>query len=154
MGDLIIRPSMKKVWVLYGCCVLLLLGGCAVYARYQPATWPNWPVVLPVLLFVWPVIRHLERAFTSLTVSGGRLRYQEGVLSRTTRTMDLSRLQDVRVDQSMWQRMVNIGSISLETAGEAGRLVMESIDSPHQRADAIMEASHRRGGDAPPTTGL
>lgn len=136
---------MKKVWALYGLCLMVFLAGCVAYSKFQPANWPNWLVVVPLVLFIWPVSHHLVRGFTILTVSGGKLRYQEGVLSRSTRTMELSRLQDVRVDQTLWQRIIGIGSVSLETAGESGRLMMESIDDPHGRADAILEAARACG---------
>jgi uncharacterized membrane protein YdbT with pleckstrin-like domain len=148
MTDLNIRPSMKKVWATYAFCGLLFLAGCALYGWQQPANWPPWVTGLPLLLFVWPLILHVSRSFTLLSVSGGRLRYQTGMLSRSVRTMDLGRLQDVRVDQTLWQRILNIGSISLETAGETSSLTMDSIDSPHRRADAILEAAHKRAADA------
>ena len=147
MEEIVVRPSMKKVWSVYILCGLLFLGGCVAYGYYQPPGWPGWLLALPLLLFLWPLAMHLARSFTILTVNGGQLRYQTGMLARSTRTLDLTRLQDVRVDQTVWQRLMNIGSISLETAGEAGRLTMDSIDSPHQRADAILEAARRRSSN-------
>jgi uncharacterized membrane protein YdbT with pleckstrin-like domain len=146
--QIVVRPSMKKVWSTYFFCGLLFLGAVAAYAYYQPPNWPGWLIALPMLFFLWPLAMHLARSFTILTVNDGKLRYQAGMLARSTRTMDLSRLQDVRVDQSVWQRMMNIGSISLETAGESGRLTMDSIDSPHQRADAILEAARLRSSNS------
>jgi len=51
-------------------------------------------------------------------------------------------VQDVRVDQSLGQRLLQIGNLSIETAGEASRLTMENIDNPQQVADEIIDAAH------------
>ena len=69
---------------------------------------------------------------------GDRLRYETGMTSKSTRTIQLSKVQDVRVDQSMAQRMFNIGNISIETAGEASRLTIENVDDPQALADEIL----------------
>jgi membrane protein YdbS with pleckstrin-like domain len=145
--EIVVRPSMKKVWSVYVLCGLLFAIACAAYGYYQPSSWPGWLLALPLLLFLWPLAMHIGRSFTLLTVGDGRLRYQTGMLARSTRTMDLGRLQDVRVDQTAWQRLMNVGSISVETAGEAGQVTMDSIDSPHQRADAILEAARIRSSN-------
>ncbi len=55
--------------------------------------------------------------------------------------MELAKVQDVRVDQTLGQRMLNIGDLSLETAGETSRIVMQSIDRPQEAADHILELS-------------
>ena len=148
MAELIIRPSFKKVWLAYAVCGLLFLAFCAFYGWYQPAGWPAWLITVPLVLFIWPIAMHVGRSFTILTVEEGKLRYQTGILSRSTRTMDLSRLQDVRVEQTLWERMIRIGSISVETAGESGGLTMESVDGPQRRADAILEAARGRTANA------
>ena len=64
-------------------------------------------------------------------------------MSKSTRTMDLSRIQDVRVEQSILQRLRGIGNVSIETAGESGRLVMPNIDEPHAVAEYILESSRK-----------
>ena len=62
------------------------------------------------------------------------------MLSRSTRTMELSRIQDVRVDQTLLQRMIGIGTITVETAGETGRLSMANVDRPQTVADIILDS--------------
>lgn len=98
------------------------------------------PIVAP-LLFIWPGVRWLRRNFTKAIIVGDRMRYETGVVSKTTRTIQLSRLQDVRVDQGLWQRIFNIGNISLETSGETSRLTMRNIDGPQAVADDLLNRS-------------
>jgi uncharacterized membrane protein YdbT with pleckstrin-like domain len=93
----------------------------------------------------------MRRRLIKLTILDDRLRYEAGVLSKSTRTMELTKIQDVRVDQTLGQRMLDIGDLSLETAGETSRIVMRSIDNPHAAADRILELSRAHRPNAPGT---
>ena len=78
---------------------------------------------------------------TKTTISGDRLRYEAGTFSKSTRTIQLSKLQDVRVDQNLMQRMFSVGNLSLETSGEASRLTIENVDNPQSVADELLNRS-------------
>jgi uncharacterized membrane protein YdbT with pleckstrin-like domain len=80
-----------------------------------------------------------------VTITGDKLRYESGLLSKTTRNIQLSKVQDVRVDQSLGQRMMGVGDISIETSGEASRLEVDNIDEPQAVADEIIAASQEHG---------
>jgi len=144
MEDTVIRPTTKFIKLGYA-AVLVLIAAAAVgasmlpldYAQYRP-----WMMGLPVLLFVWPTRRHLRCRFTKATIAGDKLRYEIGMLSRTTRNISLPKVQDARVDQSLIQRLFGVGNLSIETAGETSRLVLLNIDRPQEVAEAILAASH------------
>jgi uncharacterized membrane protein YdbT with pleckstrin-like domain len=99
------------------------------------------PLIVP-LIFIWPLARWLGLRSIRAYVAGDRLRYETGIGARTTRTIQLSKLQDVRVDQGLWQRILDIGDISLETSGEASRLTIFNIDRPQVIADELLNRSH------------
>ncbi len=101
----------------------------------------DWLFVLPLLTFLWTAFRDFARRFTVMTIGGGKLRFSSGMLSRSTRTMELAKIQDVTVNQSLLQRMLNIGTLRIETAGESIGLIVEHVDRPQAVADFIMEAS-------------
>jgi len=63
------------------------------------------------------------------------------MLSKSTRTIDLRNIQNVRVDQSLTERIIGLGTISLETAGESGGFSMHNVDRPQTVADYILEAA-------------
>jgi len=86
-------------------------------------------------------MRLFQRQMTTVTVAGDRLRYESGAISKTTRTIQLSKVQDVRVDQRPMQRMFGVGNISIETAGEASRLTIPDVDKPQAVADEILNRS-------------
>jgi putative membrane protein len=95
-------------------------------------------MALPVLLLAWPGVRALRRRLTRTSISGDRLRYETGVASKSTRNIQLSKIQDVRVDQHLLQRIFNVGDLSIETAGEASRLTIHNVDNPQELADELM----------------
>jgi membrane protein YdbS with pleckstrin-like domain len=149
MEELVIRPTTKFIKAAYVVVALLILG--AVIAQNQlkdsiPQDLPGWVIPgLLALLLLWPVSRHFRRQFTKMTMVGDKLRYETGMLSKATRTIQLSKVQDVTVRQSLTQRMAGIGDLSIETAGESSRLTFPNIDRPQAIADNIIDASHRIG---------
>jgi uncharacterized membrane protein YdbT with pleckstrin-like domain len=135
-----IRPSIKLLYPLYALAVLLALGIITV-ANNQSDDRLRWLLIAPGIILLVTIAKHLRLKFTKLTVGAGKLRYETGMLSRSTRTMEIHKVQDVRVDQSLGQRMLGTGNISIETAGESSRLTMANIDRPHIIADKILEAA-------------
>jgi len=135
-----LRPSIKLIKLVY----LLSLAAAVAIAGYLLSMGGRddrlWSVLLlPAVAILFAAIRHLRRRLTKLIVLDDRLRYEAGLFSKTTRTIELAKVQDVRVDQTLGQRMLNIGNLSLETAGGASRIVMESIDRPQEAADHILQ---------------
>jgi len=145
-----LRQSLKFIKLSYVLCLVLAVG-IGVYWAADEADRDNirWLFVVPVLLAVWTVIRHIQRRLVKLTILGDRLRYEEGLFSKSTRTIELVKVQDVRVDQSFGQRMVNVGDLSMETAGGSSRIVVASIDRPQEAADHILELSRAQRNEPP-----
>jgi len=147
MSDLVIRPTTKflKAGAILAAVVFLGLE-IAWFALWRDIAWLNLlPYVTPVV-FLWPAVRALRRRFSKAVITGDRLRYETGVTSKSTRNIQLSKLQDVRVDQRLVQRLWSVGNISIETAGEASRLTIPNVDEPQALADQIMNLAHKAGG--------
>ena len=140
-----LRPSIKLIKLVY---VLCLIAAVAIeiylFAMPEPDRRMQGLLAIPGIVALFAAIRHLRRRMITLTVLEDRLRYEAGLFSKTTRTMELAKVQDVRVDQTLVQRLLNIGDLSLETAGETSRIVMQSIDRPQEAADHILELSRAR----------
>src|SRR5579862_4624283 len=147
MEDTVIRPTMKFIKIGYA-AVLLAVIAAAVLASMLPLDYAQyrwWVALLPVLLVIWPARRHMQRQCTKATIVGDCLRYQVGMLSKTTRNISLPKVQDARVDQSVTQRVFGVGNLAIETAGEASRLTLRNVDHPQHVADEILAASHQTG---------
>ena len=142
MPDTVIRPSIKLVKLTYWLAIIL---AAVIFAYSYVDTAPRgirFALVLPAVILLWAAAIHISRQFTRLTVTTERLRYECGILSKATRTMELAKVQDVRVDQSLGQRLLSLGNLSIETAGETSRLTIANIDQPNQVAERILDAAH------------
>lgn len=141
MADIIVRPSMKFVKAGYILTVVVIAAGVILTYKYEPMDWPGWVSWLWLVLLLWPMKRHIQRRSITLTISGDKLRYETGMASRSCRIIQLPKVQDVRVIQSVGQRLLGVGDISIETAGENSRLLVQNLDRPRQLAEQITDAS-------------
>jgi len=145
MANMIIRPTFKFIQMGY---VLTTLAGLAIgVAVYlQMSQWYGFPALL---LLLWPLAKHVRQRLTKIMIDGDKLRYEFGLLSKVTRTIQLSKVQDVTVRQGLGQRLVGVGDLSIETAGETSRLTIANIDQPQEVADKLMEIA-QHGIPRPP----
>ena len=135
MPELTIQPTAKflKMGTLLALLVFL---GLEVLCVKQ---WgPTLAMLAPLAVFIWPAARASKRRFTRTVIAGDRLRFETGMTSKSTRNIQLSKIQDVRVDQKLRQRIFNVGDLSIETAGESSRLQIHNVDNPQGLADEIM----------------
>ena len=137
---MVLRPSLKFVKLSYVLCLLLAVAlGVYLLVASAPVEHAAYGFILPGILLFFTLIRHIQRRLVKLTIMGDRLRYEAGLFSKSTRTIELVNVQDVRVDQTLGQRMVGIGNLSLETAGGTSRIELDGIDGPQAAADHILE---------------
>lgn len=149
MSEMVIRPTMKFIYMGYALVFLIVAAAVAATLHFQwppwiPSSWQPWIPWLPVLILLWPLKRHLRNRVTKMTILDDRLQYETGFLNRTTRTILISRVQDVTVHQRVGQRIFGLGDLSIETAGEASRETIYQIDRPQEIADHINQLSERR----------
>jgi membrane protein YdbS with pleckstrin-like domain len=139
LPDLTVRPTakfLKAGAILAGLTFLALEYFCLTSWNAQVGS----PLIMiaPVLILLWPAMRALKRRYTRVVIAGDRLRYETGMTHKSTRTIQLTKVQDVRVDQGLTQRMLNIGDISIETAGETSRLTVPNVDNAQALVEEIL----------------
>jgi uncharacterized membrane protein YdbT with pleckstrin-like domain len=142
--DLTIQPTAKFIkagTILVALIFLALEIGCVV--SWNDKVGSPLIMIAPPLLFIWPLSRSLRRRYNKTTITGDRLRYESGMAARTTRNIQISKIQDVRVDQRVAQRMFNVGDLAIETAGEASRLTIHNVDDPQALADEILNRAQK-----------
>jgi uncharacterized membrane protein YdbT with pleckstrin-like domain len=145
MADVVIRPTMRYVQLGYLLVFALIAAAFVLHFMYLPDQ-PFWIPSLAALLLLWPLERQMRRYAAKVSITGDKLRYETGFFSKSTRTIQLSKIQDVRVDQSLSQRIFGVGNISIETAGESSRLTVFHIDHPQHVADTILHAGEQQAG--------
>jgi uncharacterized membrane protein YdbT with pleckstrin-like domain len=134
---------MKSVQMAYVLAAIIF--GVAVWAffHYASPDQPRWLPLIALIVFLPPLKMHWVRRLVSLRLHDDHLTLEAGFLSRSRRTVDMAKIQDVTVRQTFGQRLIGTGDLIIETAGESGRINMANIDQPRVVADAIIEGSKR-----------
>jgi len=130
-------------------------GAALVPAGAQQARWRLVVVGVAVILALFLVAVPLLRwRTTHYVITTHRLLYRTGILSRHGRDIGLSRITDVSYRQTLWDRVINSGTVSIETAGEGGPTVFSAIpgsDEVQQLLNQLVEEdADRRAQDTGP----
>ena len=105
------------------------------------------PNTLPVAVFVVGIgitvaIGWLQRFFTQYAITTKRLHMRTGILSKTEKSTNVDRIQNITVQQSPVDRMLRVGSIDFDTASNdfSDRFMFRGINDPQDLRDEIMRA--------------
>ena len=144
--------------------LLFVVGGTSFGAALVPAG-PFQGTVravvagLALLVLVVAVLRPVLRwRTTHYVVTTHRVLLREGVLARRGRDIVLSRIADVSYRQTLGQRLVRSGTLTIETLGEGGTTVLERVpdsDGVQQLLVALIEedADRRAAAGVPSPRG-
>jgi uncharacterized membrane protein YdbT with pleckstrin-like domain len=80
-----------------------------------------------VLLLTVVLVPLLRWRTTHYVITTHRLLFREGVLARRGRDLGLARITDVSYTQTLWERIINSGTLSIESAGESGPTVLRQL---------------------------
>jgi uncharacterized membrane protein YdbT with pleckstrin-like domain len=80
-----------------------------------------------LLLVLFVLVPLLRWRTTHYVVTTHRLLFREGILARRGRDIGLSRVTDVSYSQTVWERLLNSGTVTIETAGDSGATVLKRI---------------------------
>jgi len=141
IGPVSITPSAKLLKPFYWAAAIIA-GLIFFYSNNHGANL-YWLLVLPAILVVWTLARQLRLRYTKLIIAGDKLKYETGMMSRSVRAMDLAKVQDVVVDQTFMDRILSLGTISIQTAGETSRLTMSGVENPQQVAEFILASARK-----------
>ena len=142
MEDRIFHPSMKAVYA--GYLLAIVIAGAVIWAIHEYATAPPpWLYAVPLVALIPSIRAHIQKMTVTLKFHDDHLTMETGLFSRTRRTVDTAKIQDVTVRQSFGQRLIGVGDLLLEDAGESGGMLMPGIDRPRQIADEIIASSKR-----------
>jgi uncharacterized membrane protein YdbT with pleckstrin-like domain len=83
--------------------------------------------VAAAILLRWSLWPWLSWHATHYVVTDRRLIMRTGVLGRRRRDLPLSRVNDVSVHRSLGERLLRSGTLTIESAGEHGRLVLDDV---------------------------
>lgn len=119
-------PSVLTILVLAGCVAVVVLWGSA-------PIWVGWVLLgigLCALCFFGA--RYVAYRTTSFVVTSQRIVYRTGAVRRTGREIPIGRVQDVTYHQTVVERIVRAGSLTVESAGRQGRDPFPDISRPEE----------------------
>ncbi len=117
------NPSMfrnQPVWFVITCVLCLVIVGLFIFA-------------------VW----YLKCKGTTLTVTNDRTTCRRGILSKSITEVWHQDIRNVQLDQTFFQRVFDVGTIGISSAGQAGlEIKVAGIPQPERIKDLI--DAHRR----------
>lgn len=90
-------------------------------------------VVLAVVLVVvigWVGVRVLRRHTTNFVVTTDRLVYRSGIVAKHGKEIPLERVNDIAFHQTVFERLIGTGDLSIESAGAQSRETFGDIPHP------------------------
>lgn len=92
------------------------------------------------VLFCWLCVTPwLSWRTTHYVITTHRILIRRGILHHTGRDITLGRISDVGFMRTLWDRMVNAGTLTIESAGEHGQETLEDV--PH--SDLVQQTINR-----------
>lgn len=145
------QPDEKLVfqttvhWMVYTPAVLCLLLGLAAIAvdaalglqGHEDSACMAAAVVLLLIAVVLFLSALLRRITTEIAVTDRRVLFKRGFLSRHTVEMNVSKIETVDVEQSVWGRLFNYGDVVIRGTGGTFEPLI-GIEHPLQLRNAIM----------------
>lgn len=88
----------------------------------------------------------IKRSTTRYNVTDDRIHIRTGIVSRREHSTQLSRIQNVNVTQSMFQRLLGIGDVDWDTAGteeSSSDFTFRGVADPSELARIVDQRLHR-----------
>jgi uncharacterized membrane protein YdbT with pleckstrin-like domain len=129
------RPSlMPLILAIAAIAALILVSGGTAFVYF------SWNMLVLVMGIAWMIcllllggqcsVELIYRLNTKFVLTQKNLYAQSGVLRRRNRTLIVSRIQDVVVEQGPLGMAFKYGNVRVETAGERGELVLNDVPNP------------------------
>jgi uncharacterized membrane protein YdbT with pleckstrin-like domain len=103
--------------------------------------------VAVVAVLVAVLVPYLRWRTTHYVLTTHRLMTRVGILNHTGRDVPLNRINNAMYEQSFFERIVNSGTLVVESAGEDGQQVFRNIpeaDQTQQLINRLVEGDHDR----------
>lgn len=109
-------------------------------------------IVIGVVLLIWLTLAPLARwRSTHYVITSHRVLIRRGVLKHVGRDITLGRISDVAYEQTIWDRIVRAGTVTIESAGEYGQETLVNVpraNQVQQTLNRLIEADSDRRAQA------
>jgi membrane protein YdbS with pleckstrin-like domain len=105
-----------------------------------PAQGFVWIVWLGVMIF-YPLRRFVWWGTSNFVVTTSRVIHREGFIAKRSMEIPLDKINDVRFEQNIFERIVGAGTLVIQSASESGRNEFGFIRHPEEVQKTIYHAS-------------
>jgi uncharacterized membrane protein YdbT with pleckstrin-like domain len=145
------HPSWRAILGFYlkGILVAAILG---VLAKLFGAGSGTVFLIVLVIVAITVLAGFFKRVATTYTITNRRLNIKRGIVSREIQETRLERVQNVNYQQSVYQRLMQIGDVDFDTAaGDDYNFVFAGVADP---GDVVHRVDQATGTDAAGSHGL
>ena len=146
-----LRPTLIFVLIRYVVAAAITIAAAALVGILSN----SWPVLggwiafliilgVAIIVFSNPIYNHILRRREVYTLTNHKLEMRYGIIAKIRRNIPIRNIQDVTVTASVWQRFLNLGDIEIESASEAGKIVLDDIHHPERYSNLILAELRRR----------
>ncbi len=128
----------------------IVLGALVVTSAGDETYWDVLRIAVAALVvfcLLWFVLRYAKWVTTNFVVTTDRLVYRVGVVAKSGIEIPLERVNTVFFNQTVFERMLGAGDLSIESGGETGKQSFSDIRKPSLVQNEIykqMEANNDR----------
>jgi uncharacterized membrane protein YdbT with pleckstrin-like domain len=133
------HPSWRSILGFYikGLVVALVVGGI-VFALAGIGLAIGFFLLIESLVLIAGFIKRL---FTVYTITSQRLRIKRGIIARAVQQTDIDRVQNVNTNQSVLERILQIGTVDFDTAGtDDSEFKFAGVEDPEEVVGAVDRA--------------
>jgi len=133
------RQSMKTMYPTFVLWLFVALIGVGLATYQWGGAGFGWGSLIAIILLILLVMRTLWRiASTSYRITTQRLFIRRGILNQSVDQTELLRIDDVKMTQSLLERMLGIGSVEVSSSDRSdGFLKLRGIAEPATVAEHI-----------------
>jgi uncharacterized membrane protein YdbT with pleckstrin-like domain len=103
-------------------------------------------IVFAALVGVTILAGFIKRIATVYTITDRRLNIKRGIVARKVQETRLQRVQNVNYNQSVYQRVMQIGDVDFDTAaGDDYNFIFAGVDEPEEVVEQVDRATHGTG---------
>jgi uncharacterized membrane protein YdbT with pleckstrin-like domain len=100
-------------------------------------------LVFAIVLALTIVVGFVKRVATVYTITDRRLNIKRGIVARKVQETRLQRVQNVNFNQTVYQRMMQIGDVDFDTAGtDDSNFTFAGVAQPEQVVEQVDRATH------------
>jgi uncharacterized membrane protein YdbT with pleckstrin-like domain len=131
-----IAVDLHPHWMYFAEPVLTVIGAI-VAAVLIAVKWDNEPSGVTLALVVgvlvaaaWLAVRYLKWVTTNFVITTDRVIFRHGVLAKAGIEIPLERINNVNFSQSVFERILGAGDLTIESAGKDGQSRFTDVRRP------------------------